>query len=259
VQGYWINRHFNQPSTGPPQGIGSGGNTGGALFSTVVFTPKQISDALGNFNANATLDTKFYLKQVKNYGIITNNSNVPIRLMRMSCVSRMAIPFSEQPNINQMLNQDTYDCSITWLGPITTSNRAQRYLKFLKTKYYSLQPMQMLPFKMNKKWKNSRLINKDKEGDDANYLTNKGQLIYYWKIIPNIQQYHGTAAGQVSGIGPAEFSVNVAGTVYLTYRYPGQNDPQTSISEVPMPTAAETGPDRAYSDDIETVIKNGSY
>lgn len=151
----------------------------------------QYLDIINAVQASAPEDLKIYMRQLRVMGVMCNNSNTPVYVQRIKFVVRKNIPQSEFTNFGALLTANADPTNPTPIAePLvdyTVSNTAQRYLKFLGTKYFKMPCGSMRKFKMNKKWRAPKLITKDIEGDFTKYFALKGQVVFAFKVIPFIQ------------------------------------------------------------------------
>lgn len=180
-------------------------------------------------------DVKVYMRQIRVLGVMCNNSNTPIFVQRTKFVARKNIPQSEFSNFGALFNSNPDPTNPTPINEpmidYTTSNTAQRYLKYLGVKYMKMPCGSMRKIKLMKKWRTPKLITRDIEGDYTKYFMLKGQVVYGFKVIPFIVPHPiGTFPSQ-------DFTNHSWGSWLLTFRIAeyysayqmGRNDPNSSF------------------------------
>lgn len=198
------------------------------------------------------VDQKYYLRQCKTYGMIYNHSNEDVWIHTIKMYFRTRIDSADYANVNAILNQATsINAGVTWDAPLTTSNVAQKLLKFGKSKYRKVLAGKTIRFRIGRKWKSPKMIDNAREADPA-YISNKGTMVYYCKVVPTIAGYSAAANGVPSQVGPQAFNVLSTAYSYVSLYQVGLNNPQAYFTEIPY--TAYTFPEHVFHAEIPQVI-----
>jgi hypothetical protein len=181
---------------------------------------------IGVFAGSTSSDAKVYIRQRKISGILTNHTNSPVYVQRISFWVRKNINASEYPSIYSILTTDTPSGRNPGMA-LTTSANAQRLLKFGKTKVYYMPCGSMRRFKLNQKYYAPRLYNQDIENDYEKYSFLRGNKGYIFRVQPMpMTNYSGpTSNPLVVGTYWNNWNVSIRMTYYASCYLNGDNNP----------------------------------
>lgn len=179
------------------------------------------------------VDNKYYLRQQKITVYSYNNSNTAVFLKIHYMRPRKQIPISQFSNINSIL---TFGGIVTqtWLTSITTSNNAQRWLKFGKIKTIMLKPGAYKRWSLKSPKYGARLVNGEVEVNVA-YLASHISKFAIVKVIPApiIAATPNGAIGPFVEVGTtaAQYFVKHLVSEYTSFYQLGNNDPATFYTD----------------------------
>lgn len=161
----------------------NGASGSAARFAFIAGDPESIS-ATGMVAPGS--DNKVYFRRYHTLIGIYNNSNTPCWVKVTRLYPKKNIPLNQFSNVIDILNEDATFTPNTWIDPFT-SNTAQRYLKFGKSKWLYFgqttgsQPPAYRLLSMKRKFKNQKLITGEIEGNSDVYFAIKGmtQFLYF--------------------------------------------------------------------------------
>lgn len=203
-------------------------------------SPVQYSQFIQKITA--IVDNKVYMRQMRVRGVMFNQSNTPIYVHRFKFVVKKNIPLSEYTNFGQLFGANIPGTPINQpLVDYTTSNTAQRYLKFLGTKYIHMNCGALRRFTINRKWRTPKVVTNEIEGDLLNYFALKGQVVYAFKVIPSLLiNTTGTFPNQTLGTPFFGSWCLLFRVVDYTSGYQiGLNDPNSTYSPVTLNPATQ--------------------
>lgn len=184
----------------------------------------------------ATNDAKCYLRQSKKDYFFRNGAG-PCWLRLVSFRVRRNISITDFSSFLALLNTDTGIQATTWAAPLTTSNAAQRFLKFGKTKLVKMAQGATYHHKINVKF-GSKLID---ENLDANllYLGTRITRGFICQLIPAPVLRVDNAATPTSytGMAPTAYEMDILEQEYVSGYYLGNSDPNVVHTNM----AAATG------------------
>lgn len=180
-----------------------------------------------------TGDQEYYIRIMKgSYLFYNNGPPCYVKVFKYRC--RRSISTTDFASMSALLNDETTILKDLWNGPLTTSQSAVRFLKFLKVTTFKLPAggIKMLSFKT--RFNTSNVYNVHDSAATSAYLAYKGDYGIFVKVIP--PPWMNTAA--TPPLIPQGWNVSVAATYYQSGYLFGNNNPATSTALV---TTAPTG------------------
>lgn len=230
---------------------------GGTSFVTPDAQPLAAPIYISNYRPNQlaaamtapTLDSKIYLRQQKVNGVFTNQSNTPVYITMLRGVVRKNIPQTEFSSWNAIFANQAISPN-TPIMAVTTSQIAQRYIKFISTKVKYMPSGAMRKFKLNKKFYTPKLINTEIEVDTLNYFAIKGSQVLMLKVTPVPRlHYSGTPPGNTpTGQSWGSWDINARWVTYTSFYVNGLNDPTSTAGINVVPS--EAGIFNIYTDTV---------
>lgn len=202
-------------------------NSGITYFE--VATPLSLATTMFS---GAQLDDKFYFRQQKIKGYVYNHSNAPVLLEWQYMTSRRNISIAEYPTLFDILGSRGPSVADA-LIEVTTSNNAQRYMKFMKKKSYILNPNRMRRFTLRSIKTANKQVSRDTEGNGAFLGTKYFSRFVHCKISPVPLLYRGNVPPNASFIGTdfGPFAVQFMYTYYTSWYKVGQTDPTSLYAD----------------------------
>lgn len=200
----------------------------------------------------AATDEKFYFRQEKLTGMMHNQSacDVFVDLQYIHC--RRNILKGEFPTLGNLL-QDNAISPAYWLTNVTSSNTAQRYLKFGKHKRFIMRSGHLRKFSLrSKKYPGNKQISQDVEGNSL-FLGTKYWTRWCWiKCTPAPWTYYNTVSNPPT-IDPSPIvqpvQLNVVLSRYTAWYQVGVNNPASVYSkDFGVPATGSTSDSHTWTD-----------
>lgn len=238
VQTNYIAHVYNQNSLNGtnPTGLGAAAN-----FYAQILDPVGLQQAIGSFIS--TGDSKVFLRQHKISFLGHNHGLEPIMVTIRYLKYKRGVSLSDYSTIQNILQDQSLSVQL-WNSVLTTGNPAQRIFKFGKTKKMIVKPNQMIKWKITSPRFKGKQISQDIELN-TNYVGTKITQLMWLHVDPVPQPFF-TGSGLVgtytfTGAVPALFQFNIHANEYVSFYINGENNPQTSITDIPaVPTGSRT-------------------
>lgn len=219
----------NSLSGTPPNSVGVNG--------TQIFTvgdPADLQQAFSSLFGALPQDYKVFLRQQKLYVIGHNHGLEPFLVTMVHFRVRRQICGDDFSNYTNLFQNQSISMQ-SWNAVKTTSNPAQRYLKFTKTKKKIVNPNQMIKFKISTPRYRGRPVSGDVELNTL-YIGTKitrGVLIHVDPIPQPFITGTGTSGNYVvTSVCPALYQLNLHLNMYTSMYGMGFNDPQSLLADI---------------------------
>ena len=177
-------------------------------------------------------DAKLFFRQEKLTGMIYNNSPSNIFVDLYYMVARKNILRAEYGSIEALLSDNAVAVN-WWLTSPTTSNTAQRYLKFLRHKRFIMKTGAIRKFSFrSKKYPANKQISQDVEGNGL-FLGIKGFTQWcFVKMTPPPFTYYNNTTTQFDGSPTLQSATaHFVLSRYTSWYRLGNNDPSSVYSK----------------------------
>ena len=187
-----------------------------------------------------TNNVKVFLRQYKTNGMVTNTGNCDVHLRIIRFKVRKLISSNDYGSINTLLQSGTPTLSALGYASLTTSQTAQRHLKFTTTKVKILRAGQTMRYKYGIKYRAPKMITKDQEADSAYLLSPMNRGIIF-QMLPGFVSYGSSATGPVTGGAPVPIALQFNEIDYYSMYFNGITQPQSQFTPATPPSSTYQG------------------
>lgn len=222
---------------------------------TVIMTVAQPDDFIANvFNPTPLSDEKYFLRQQKLQMVWSTPDALPIMIRATYFFVRKNIAISEFSSLDSILIASSPDISTGFTLP-TTSNTAQKYIKFGKTKIFHLDRSRNRVITLRTPKYSSKKITREIEGNPnllATPLTRGIIFQVYGSPVHNraantASGFYPLSSNPITGIGWSGYSCSLITNLYTSFYQIGINDPSSTFSNSASFSGIQQGP---YSDRV---------
>lgn len=203
--------------------------------STAIFTAMAPADINAAVAANAaTSDSKVYIRQCKTDLWMQNEQQSEVWVRATYFRVRKNIPINEWATIGALLQEQAIGLD-NWATPVTLGPTAALYLKYGRTKLFTLRGGQLKHMKINCKYKNSVLVTQN-DISDTYFTATKWTCGLIVKLIPAPRVFVNTGTSSYTGIAPAPWGISMMETSTVSLYALGNDNPSVTYNAIPVPT-----------------------
>lgn len=214
-------------------------NPSNAIQVITCMAPADIAGFVGRLTP--TTDSKCMIRQNKMDLYMHNETNTPIWLKATYFRCKKAISAAEFPNWTSLLEAQAIP-SGNYCAAVTTSNVAQRYLKFGKTKLKTIPAGHIYHMKLNCKY--GALTTTQEDWADTSLLGTKMTCGVILKVIPPPHLWYNNAPASATTYmqvpTPQGWKLTIIGMEYVSGYSNGLTNPNSTYYTLPTPTTPAT-------------------